>query len=352
MGNEQSAVAVLCNRAGRPVRRFNKVEAGWIENTLVFDAHYCGAPYAAPLGSPWTGCRRCNGRCEPPGCNCLACHELDAHFGMIGSPRSHLPQQRESPTVAGAVGLFVANRALDMILPGAGIAADALAAAQVAGVAQTVVDVAQVAQTINEARDQLGIGPDSPLGQLADAKDRLDIARSLGEDVSKIGEAMRHQSSGGIGAKAPIVAAAGAAASAAALSATAAAAAAEAKRSAEALALKKAVEARRHPPHEHPLLKLNGIRVCNLCRLHGSHTFFNCRTCGYDECEPCFMLRGGPAVEARRHPPHEHPLLKLNGIRVCNLCRLHGSHTFFNCRTCGYDECEPCFVLRGGPARK
>ena len=50
-------------------------------------------------------------------------------------------------------------------------------------------------------------------------------------------------------------------------------------------------------------------------------------------------------------PPHAHPLPKTanasNG-RACDCCGAPALKHYFSCRACDYDECEACFVKRGG----
>ncbi|KAH3745351.1 hypothetical protein Pelo_13257 [Pelomyxa schiedti] len=118
---------------------------------------------------------------------------------------------------------------------------------------------------------------------------------------------------------------------------------------------------RKHPLHEHPLVKFYGdgsrwaCRATQLgCVCNGSTApRWRCVQCGYDLCDEC--MNGSPYYVV--HPLHRHPLLRNNrdngwacdGRKRSGGCR-RGMVGFnqsrgvprFRCDTCDYDLCDKC----------
>ena len=60
----------------------------------------------------------------------------------------------------------------------------------------------------------------------------------------------------------------------------------------------------------------------------------------------------GKGSVAMAAPPHAHPLLRSPGTNhTCDCCGA-SAEFFFSCKACEYDECESCFVKRGGSVPK
>lgn len=126
-------------------------------------------------------------------------------------------------------------------------------------------------------------------------------------------------------------------------------------------------KARSKPPHEHPLILIDNSSMvmaifrCDLCQSMGLQSSFSCFACSYDECEECFVGRGGvlaaaePAVARELLvPKHEHPLLFVSnashpGQVGCDTCRRAPlDEASYTCPLCSFDECPSCYVKRGG----